>query len=68
MNQNTIDNDFDDYAKNIIIENEQFQNENWKDLKLYLEQFIKKNKISYGIFMKLVKNNDNIYKLKFIYI
>ena len=61
MNQNTIDNDFDDYAKNIIMENEQFQNENWKNLKLYLEQFIKKNKISYGIFMKLVKNNDNIY-------
>ena len=53
MNQNI--------QQSLINNNELFQNESWKNLKLYLEQFIKINNISYSIFLRLVSNNDNLY-------
>lgn len=44
--------------QNIIMDYVTLQNDKWANLKSYLEQFIKKNNISYDIFMKLVKNNN----------
>ena len=70
MNTNNYNEYDDSYINKIKEKRMKLQNEDWKNLKLYVKQFVEKNNISYTDFIKLIKNlnNDSIISHHQIYI